>query len=340
MAAHVPVVVPQFWAPFVQQMLPGQQVWVAASQRVVPQSIWQTPPTQDCPTGQTTGLPPVQTPAWQVSVWVQALPSSQGVPSGLGRARQPPVAGSLSPSWQASPALAQSFGSPTVQGSPSSHEASAVMAVPQIPPDQVAARHRPCGGGQSVVVLQRQWRRPVRSLGPQRLEQQLACSRQAPPGARQAAAPATPNPARPRAPATSPPSSLRRVRPVASCWVNRLNWVPSIVRSGSCGPDPREGRRAGESRRGPEGRSIGAPLPTRRQGVVLLDPFLPAAGVGTLRDACAAQGSWHGVARGGTTPLAGGTTLFFVGSLRRRLQAPWRGRSRLWRRGCAPRAWP
>jgi hypothetical protein len=30
--------------------------------------------------GQTTGFAPVQTPPWQVSVWVQALPSLQPVP--------------------------------------------------------------------------------------------------------------------------------------------------------------------------------------------------------------------------------------------------------------------
>jgi hypothetical protein len=38
---------------------------------------------------QVTGLPPVQVPAWQVSFWVQALPSSQAVP--LTRADQPDV---------------------------------------------------------------------------------------------------------------------------------------------------------------------------------------------------------------------------------------------------------
>src|SRR2546427_12450108 len=32
---------------------------------------------------QTTGFAPVQVPAWQVSVWVQALPSLQAVPSTL-----------------------------------------------------------------------------------------------------------------------------------------------------------------------------------------------------------------------------------------------------------------
>jgi hypothetical protein len=41
---------------------------------------------------QTTGLLPVQTPAWQVSVTVQAFPSSQAVPSGLAGLEQGPMA--------------------------------------------------------------------------------------------------------------------------------------------------------------------------------------------------------------------------------------------------------
>src|SRR3989442_825548 len=36
---------------------------------------------------QTTGLEPIQAPAWQVSVWVQALPSLQALPFGLGVVR-------------------------------------------------------------------------------------------------------------------------------------------------------------------------------------------------------------------------------------------------------------
>src|SRR5205809_6853843 len=42
----------------------------------------------------TTGLAPTQAPAWQVSVCVQALPSSQGAPSALAGLLQTPVAGS------------------------------------------------------------------------------------------------------------------------------------------------------------------------------------------------------------------------------------------------------
>jgi hypothetical protein len=40
----------------------------------------------------TTGLPPVQTPAWHVSVWVQALPSPQLVPFVAFGLEQTPVA--------------------------------------------------------------------------------------------------------------------------------------------------------------------------------------------------------------------------------------------------------
>jgi hypothetical protein len=47
-----------------------------------------------------TGFEPVHPPAWQVSVWVQALPSLQGVPFGLAGFEQWPVVGSQVPaSW-------------------------------------------------------------------------------------------------------------------------------------------------------------------------------------------------------------------------------------------------
>jgi hypothetical protein len=42
---------------------------------------------------QVTGLPPVQTPAWQVSVCVHLLPSSQPVSSGAAGFEQAPVLG-------------------------------------------------------------------------------------------------------------------------------------------------------------------------------------------------------------------------------------------------------
>jgi hypothetical protein len=44
-----------------------------------------------------TGLLPTQAPAWQVSVWVQALPSPQLVPSGVGGLEHAPVAVSQTP---------------------------------------------------------------------------------------------------------------------------------------------------------------------------------------------------------------------------------------------------
>jgi hypothetical protein len=45
----------------------------------------------------TTGLLPVQTPAWQVSVWVQALPSPQLVPFAALGLEQMPEAGLQTP---------------------------------------------------------------------------------------------------------------------------------------------------------------------------------------------------------------------------------------------------
>ena len=53
---------------------------------------------------QTTGLSPVHTPPWQVSVWVQASRSSHAVPSGLAGFEHWPVPGSQVPTawhWSA-----------------------------------------------------------------------------------------------------------------------------------------------------------------------------------------------------------------------------------------------
>src|SRR5262249_48380448 len=59
---------------------------------------------------QVTGFAPVQTPAWQVSVCVQALPSLQAAPSGFAGSEHEPVAGSQVPaSWHWS-AAAQTTG--------------------------------------------------------------------------------------------------------------------------------------------------------------------------------------------------------------------------------------
>ena len=38
-----------------------------------------------------TAFDPVQVPAWQVSVWVQAFPSEQALPSDFGGLEQSPV---------------------------------------------------------------------------------------------------------------------------------------------------------------------------------------------------------------------------------------------------------
>jgi hypothetical protein len=52
---------------------------------------------------QITGLSPVQTPAWQVSIWVHALMSSHAVPSALAGLEQAPVDGAHTPAtWQPS----------------------------------------------------------------------------------------------------------------------------------------------------------------------------------------------------------------------------------------------
>src|SRR5713101_3172201 len=55
---------------------------------------------------QTTGFAAMQAPAWQVSLWVQALSSVQVVPSALCGVEQVPLAGSQTPAtWHWSRAL-------------------------------------------------------------------------------------------------------------------------------------------------------------------------------------------------------------------------------------------
>jgi hypothetical protein len=62
---------------------------------------------------QTLAAPPVQTAAWQVSPVVQALPSSQGVSSGLAELVHCPVAESQVPAtWQASLAVQAAMHAP------------------------------------------------------------------------------------------------------------------------------------------------------------------------------------------------------------------------------------
>src|SRR5206468_2516175 len=87
----------------------------------------------------TTGLAPTQAPAWQVSLCVQALPSSQVVPLGLAGLLQAPVAGLQVPAvWHWSVAVHTTGFAPTqapawqvsvcVQALPSSHGAPLSLA--------------------------------------------------------------------------------------------------------------------------------------------------------------------------------------------------------------------
>jgi hypothetical protein len=105
---------------------------------------------------QTTGLLPVQAPAWQVSVCVQALPSLQVVPSAATGLLQAPVDSRQTPGvWQAAGA-AQVIGeppqepllqtSPVVHFRPSSHIVPLGLGVPPV--------HKPDAGLQVPAVVQ------------------------------------------------------------------------------------------------------------------------------------------------------------------------------------------
>src|SRR2546428_6431214 len=64
----------------------------------------------------TTGFPPAQAPASQVSVCVQALPSSHGAPLSLGGLVQPPDAGLQTPPASHCPAAAEPTATPPTHG--------------------------------------------------------------------------------------------------------------------------------------------------------------------------------------------------------------------------------
>src|SRR6266481_7487579 len=91
------------------QALPSLQAVPSAFCGVeqVPLAGSQTPATWHWSSAlQTTGFAPVQVPAWQVSVWVQALPSLQATPSALAGLEQVPLAGSQVPAtWHWSRAV-------------------------------------------------------------------------------------------------------------------------------------------------------------------------------------------------------------------------------------------
>jgi hypothetical protein len=98
----------------------------------------------------TTGLPPVQAPAWQVSVWVQAFPSTHNVPLVAFGFEHTPVPGLHTPAtWHGSLAV-HTTGFEPMQA-PAEHESLCVQALPSehdVPsangePEQTPAWHVP-----------------------------------------------------------------------------------------------------------------------------------------------------------------------------------------------------
>ena len=90
---------PAVQASALVQALPSlQPVPSGAGGLVQPTGSRQTPATWQASSGwQTTGLPPTQTPLWQVSICVQMRPSMQWLPSGAFGVEQTPVDGSQLP---------------------------------------------------------------------------------------------------------------------------------------------------------------------------------------------------------------------------------------------------
>jgi hypothetical protein len=103
---------------------------------------------------QETGFVPVQTPAWHVSLCVQALASSQVAPFDLAGLEQVPVAGSQVPAtWHWSCAL-QVIGLLPVQ-TPASHVSLCVQALPSsqaAPFDLAGLEQVPVAGSQVPAV--------------------------------------------------------------------------------------------------------------------------------------------------------------------------------------------
>src|SRR5437870_1950887 len=96
----VPVHVPAGQVAVPVQALSASEVapWGVAGLEQVPVAGLQVPATWHwSAAAQTTGLVPVHTPARQVSVRVQAVPSSQAAPSGFAGLEHVPVAGSQEP---------------------------------------------------------------------------------------------------------------------------------------------------------------------------------------------------------------------------------------------------
>jgi hypothetical protein len=98
--------------------------------------------------GHTIGAPPVQPPAWQVSLWVQWSPSSQATPSGRAGFEHAPVVGLHVPAawhWSDGP---QTIGLAPVQAPPW-HVSVCVQASPSlhaVPFGAVGFEHAPLVG--------------------------------------------------------------------------------------------------------------------------------------------------------------------------------------------------
>src|SRR5437773_230846 len=100
MTGLAPVQVPARQVSLWVHALPSLQVVPSTSRGLeqVPLAGSQVPATWHwCGAEQTTGLEPVQAPAWQVSLCVQALPSLQDTPSEAAGFEQTPLAGSQTP---------------------------------------------------------------------------------------------------------------------------------------------------------------------------------------------------------------------------------------------------
>jgi hypothetical protein len=126
----------------------------------VPTSLHWSPPVQ------TTGFAPVQVPAWQVSVWVQALVSLQVVPLGFGVAGEHcPFAGLQVPaSLHWSPVQTTGFAPVQVPAWQVSVWVQALVSLQVVPLGfGVAGEHCPFAGLQMPTSLH--WSPPVQTTG-------------------------------------------------------------------------------------------------------------------------------------------------------------------------------